>query len=198
SEGVIKRLMEYGAQMVAAKGLDLSEPEGLLKHIAGFGLVHIVVINPGWFGYKSFMETSIAEWEQALARNYEQGIYALQAAAKYLIDEGNGGRIVILSSMSAVKPLMYMSAVGTSLAALHGLARMAAVDLGPYGITVNVVAVGWTGREPAAILFEPQLVEPGIPVGRIGMLEDVADVCCFLASDVADYITGQIIQVDGG
>jgi glucose 1-dehydrogenase len=198
SDGVATCLAQAGAEIVGGKTLNLSDPEVLRQQIAALGPVNIVVINPGWFDYKQFMYTSSAEWAEAFAQNYEQAIYMAQAAAKYLIQEGNGGRIIILSSVSAIKPMAFMSAVGTSLAALHGLARMAAVDLGVHKITVNVVAAGWTEQEAEASVPDTTTVEAGIPAGRTGTVEDVGDVCCFLASEMADYITGQIIPVDGG
>jgi NAD(P)-dependent dehydrogenase (short-subunit alcohol dehydrogenase family) len=147
------------------------------------------------------MKTTPADWDQALARNFEQATYAAQAAARKLIAQNNGGRIIFLSSIAALEPLARTSAVGTSLSALHVLARMAAVDLGPHRITANVVAVGWTEADLATEFLTPDgraYVQQGIPTGRVGTPADVADVCSFLASDQAAYVTGAIIPVDGG
>jgi 3-oxoacyl-[acyl-carrier protein] reductase len=78
---------------------------------------------------------------------------------------------------------------------------MAAVDLGAHNITVNVVARGWIDVDWARPFLHTEgraFVEEGIPVGRIGRTEDVGALCCFLASEAAQYITGAVIPVDGG
>lgn len=204
AESVIRRLVTAGASSGADEQIVPCEPVALSTRIAALGGVHIVVINPGWTAYKPFMDTTPAEWDDALNRNFEAATFAAQAAARHMVAQEQGGRIIFISSVAALKPLAYMSAAGASLAALHAMARMAAVDLGPHRITVNVVAVGWSDREMG-------LIDPGssmadrledlrkaIPAGRAITTGDIGDVCCFLASDVAEYLTGAIIPVDGG
>jgi NAD(P)-dependent dehydrogenase (short-subunit alcohol dehydrogenase family) len=181
--------------------VNLSDQAALAAQVATLDWIDTAMITPGWFAYNPFMKTSPADWEQALDRNFEQATYAAQAAARKLIAQNNGGRIIFLSSIAAIKPLARSSAVGTSLSALHVLARMAAVDLGPHRITSNVVAVGWVEADLATEFLTPDgraYVQQGIPAGRLGAPADVADVCCFLASDDAAYVTGAIIPVDGG
>jgi NAD(P)-dependent dehydrogenase (short-subunit alcohol dehydrogenase family) len=84
---------------------------------------------------------------------------------------------------------------------LQVIAQMAAVDLGPYGITVNIIAMGVTdeGWIPRSLnVGSLTEVQRYIPLTRVGSIDDIGDVCCFLASDQARYITGAIIPVDGG
>lgn len=177
------------------------DPAALKAQIAQLGPAQIMVITPSYFAFSPFMDTSPAHWDEALSRNYEQAVYAAQAAAQHLIAQDRGGRLIFLSSVASLMPLINRSAVGTSLAALRALAKMAAVDLAPYGITVNVIAVGWVEAEWTSQYLTPEgraYIEQDIPVGRISTPDDVGNVCCFLASDLASYVTGATIPVDGG
>src|SRR5690349_11711829 len=108
------------------------------------GQVDVVVISPGRLIEKPFMDTDPDDWDSALSNNVEQSVYAMQTATRHMIAQRRSGRIIILSSVAALKPLANMSVVGTSLAVLQVIAQMAAVDLGPYGITVNIIAMGVT------------------------------------------------------
>lgn len=176
-------------------------PDSLKSQIAQLGPARIVVITPSYFTFSAFMDTSPSDWDEALARNFEQATYTAQAAAHHLIAQGSGGCIIFLSSVASLMPLINTSAVGTSLTALRALAKMAAVDLAPHGITVNTVAVGWVEAEWASQYLTPEgraYIEQDIPVGRISTPDDVGNACCFLASDLAAYITGAVIPVDGG
>jgi len=165
------------------------------------GQVDVVVISPGRLTEKPFMDTDLDDWDSALSSNVEQSVYAMQTAARHIIGQRRSGRIIILSSVAALKPLANMSVVGTSLATLQVIAQMAAVDLGPYGITVNIIAMGVTdeGWIPRSLnVGSLTEVQRYIPLTRVGTLDDIGDVCCFLASDQAQYITGAIFPVDGG
>ena len=161
-----------GGRSARVQPITMNDPIALATQIAALGPLHIAVILPGWnVDRRPFMETSIDEWDTALNQNFEQSTYAAQAAARHMITQNKGGRIIFLSSVAALKPLEALSTTGTSLAALHALARMAAVDLAPYRITVNVVAIGkvdtsWTSYlpNPRGEAFAP----PSIPSGRAG------------------------------
>ncbi len=168
----------------------------LASQVGSLDWIDIALISPGYHGAAPFMKTTPADWDESLSRNFEQATYAAQAAARKLIAQNNGGRIIVLSSIAALLPSARMIAAGTSLAALHALARMAAVDLGPHRITCNVVAVGWTDQAltPESSVY----IRQGIPLDRLGAPADVGDVCCFLTSEQAAYITGATIPVDGG
>ncbi|MBC7812452.1 MAG: SDR family oxidoreductase, partial [Burkholderiales bacterium] len=221
SAGVARSLNEAGAQIIIAyapaeadAALALSNEMGghayevqsddqdkVREQIAAVGAFQIAVISPRHYLFKPFMDTSNAEWDAILAGNFEQAVYASQAAAHQLIRQGSGGRVIFLSSVAGSTPLLETSALGASLAALRALAKMAALDLAEHRITVNVVAAGWLNVEWA----EPYLstngrayIERDIPAARIGSPDDIGRACCFLASDLADYITGTVLPVDGG
>ena len=203
SQGISQRLAEAGAKVAQGHelGLNLDDPAVLTGQIAGLGMFHAAVISPGWMAFGAFLETSTTDWQDALLCNFEQATYAAQAAARSLIAQGNGGRIIFVSSVGALNPLSRASVVGTTLSALHVLARMAAVDLAPYGITVNVVASGWIEADWNSEYLSSEAqssIDQGIPLGRVCTPADVADVCGLLISDQANYLTGTIIPADGG
>jgi len=198
TEAAAKLAIELGARTVP---LSLDDPAALRGEIASLGPVQIAVISPAWMNYGAFLDSTTQDWDAVLNRNFEQATYAAQAVAHQMIAQKNGGRIIFLSSVAAMMPFTERSAAGTALAALRAMAKMAAVDLGPHGITVNVVAAGWIEAEWTAKFLTPAgraYVEKGIPAGHIGQAEDIGSVCCFLASDMAAYVTGAIIPVDGG
>ena len=180
--------------------LSVDNPETLDAEIASVGQVDMVIIVPGWFKSVSFLDSTPADWDAALHDNFEQSTYAIRAAGKHLQTQGRGA-ILIMSSVAALTSLVDLSVVSTSLAALHVIARLAAVELAPFGVTVNVVTMGWTPDEWASDYLNPAarpLIEHVIPMQRLGTFADIAGVCRLLASEEARYITGAVLSVDGG
>ena len=181
--------------------VDMDNPKTLAEQVNALQLFHIAVLNPAWYSVGEFMDSTPSDWDEALRQNFERMIYAAQAAARVMIERKNGGRLIFLSSTSSLMPFLQTSVAGTTLTALGAVARMAAVELGAHNITVNVVARGWIDVDWARPDLHTEgraFVEEGIPVGRIGRTEDVGALCCFLASEAAQYITGAVIPVDGG
>ncbi len=194
---------ELPAQLSAAgaRCQTVADVQTFQRYCDGGGLLDAVVIAIGWQGQGKFLETPLEVWLEALDRNLEHAVFAGQVAARHMIARKTAGRIIYLSSVAALKPLANMSVLGTTLAALHGVARMAAVDLGPYGIAVNVVTAGWSDNGWTTATLQGAVesqIQGFIPLGRVASLNDIGDVCCFLASDQASYISGAIIPVDGG
>lgn len=180
---------------------DDSYPETIHGDMTALGPVDIAIIAPSWYGDQLFLKSTPEDWESAFTQNYEKAVYIAQAVARPMIDLGNGGRIILLSTVAAMLPFIQLSAYGASLAALRALAKMIAVDLGPHRITANVVAQGWVETERNAPHLTPEgreYIEAGIPLKRVGRPQDIANVCLFLASDLAAYVTGAVIPVDGG
>lgn len=221
SAGVARSLHDAGAEIIVAytpedsdaalaltneldeRAVEIQpdDPDSLREQIAAMGTFHIAVISPRQYLFKRFMDTSNAEWDAILSANFEQALYASQAAARQLIERGNGGRIIFLSSVAGTTPILETSAFGVSLAALRALAKMAAVDLAAHDVTVNVVAAGWLEAEWAAPYLSTEgraYIERDIPTGRVGLPDDVGGLCCFLASELSSYITGTVLTLDGG
>lgn len=192
--------------LIVGEGLPVSAIEAAFRQAGAtvnfdtyVGPIDIAVLNLSTFSETPFMETTTFDWSEALRKTFEGVVLRAQALALHMIEQRVAGRIIFLSSVAALKGLRNLSITGTVLAALHSVARMAAVDLGPYGITVNVVAVGWMaeGWRPTT-LDNAEALTAHIPLGRLGSLESVGELCCFLASDATAYLTGAIIPVDGG
>ena len=160
-----------------------------------------VIISPGWFEHGTFLSMSLADIDKALSANFEYATYAAQAAAKSLIHRKQAGSIIFLSSVAGLMPMIHTNLAGSTLAAIHVIARMAAVDLAPHQIRVNVVASGWVDKNWSQDMVRTDgfmLTPEDIPMGNAGSTQSVGDACCFLVSSLSRYITGIILPVDGG
>lgn len=189
------------AMNAALRPLDFAAPETLAEALETVAAPDIVVLSPGHFQPADFLDTRPADWDAALSANFEQTTFAAQALARRMISEGVGGSMIFLSSVMALMPFIQASLIGTTLSAQWALARMAAVDLAPHRIRVNVVAVGWVEDDWTRRYLHDagrQQITAGIPAGRIGSPRDIGGLVAFLASDLAGYITGAVIPVDGG
>lgn len=181
--------------------LESTEPQHLQLALAAAPELDALIIAPLRFLYKPFIETTDAEWDALLRGNFERALWCAQAFAQHLTTYGRPGQIIFLSSVAAQMPFPQTSAWGTSLGTLRALAKMAAVDLGPQDITVNLIECGWMETES----LEPYLQETGLthvlagtPTGRLVTAEEVGHCCAFLLSIYARSITGHIFTLDGG
>lgn len=172
------------------------------------GRLDIVVSLPNQCGPKPFMQQCADDWRSILNINYTAPLFLAQAAARQMIGTEVAGRILFVSHVASEMPVVENSLSGVSLAALNWLAKCAAIELGPYGITANVVATGWveTGADEPLLFASPwsadengqATVNKGIPLRRPAQATEVGAVCAFLASDAAAYMTGAYLPVDGG
>ena len=145
------------------------------------------------------------DWRAIFGANVDAAMWCAQAAAPGMKARG-WGRIVTISSGAGLRPsLTGIQAYAAAKHALVGLTRQLALELGPHGITVNSVAPGFILSNPSTEkqwdAFGPERREQivqGIHMRRLGRPEDVADAALFLASDLAGWITGQVLSVDGG
>ena len=132
----------------------------------------------------------------------EGNIGLMQAVARHMIAAGRGGRIVNVTSSSAFRAQMVYPAYGSSKAGLTQLTRSAAADLGPHGINVNAVAPGWVMTDLSRGAREDPVRNAAIasrtPIGRWANTDEIADPVLFLCSDAARYMTGALVNVDGG
>lgn len=176
--------------------LDLTAPYiDRIKQIDG------AIICPFWQPVGRFIDSTPLEWDDAIDVNYEAAVYLSQAAAKHMIANKVSGSIIFLTSVATLMPFVDTSLYGTSLAMLRPLAKMAAVDCGQYGIRVNMIAMGWIESEftqPYLTDDGKAFIEHGIPLGQIGTPQAIGDTCCFLLSDLSQYMTGSVLTVGGG
>lgn len=169
--------------------------------VAEFGHVDIVVANAA----TSIREAVVdADWEH-VRRTIEVSQFGVfhtcQFAAQQMVRQGNGGKIVIISSVHAEIAVPQSAAYNMSKAAINHLAATMAAELAPHHINVNVVNPGWIDT-PGERQFasEEELRQAGsrIPWGRLGTPDDMAGVVAFLVSEDADYVTGATLRADGG
>ena len=161
----------------------------------------LVVNNAGVFSKTPLLEITLEEWDRVHRVNVRSMVVVIQALAPAMIAAGTGGRIVNVASMAAKLGTPGESAYAASKAAVVALSRIAAMELGPHGVTVNAVCPGYILTEMGADTRTPDQVAAWTaksPLGRLGQPDDVASAVAFLASDDGSYMTGQAINVTGG
>ena len=163
-----------------------------------YGHIDVLINNAGISANKKIEETTSEEFASIMDLNVKAMFNTIKAVVPYMKDNQGG---VILNTSSMVSIYGQPSGVGypASKYAVNGLTRSLARELAPFNIRVNAVAPGITKTDMLANLPD-EMIEPlikTIPLGRIGMPRDIANAFLFLASDMASYITGVILSVDG-
>ena len=178
---------------------DYKEVEStFLKIRDTFGSLDILVNNAGISAREPLYEYDPADFEKAIQLNVNSVFYCIRAAAPIMKEEGGG---VILNTSSMVSIYGQKAGVGypASKFAVNGLTKSLARELGPDNIRVNAVAPGVTRTDMVAALPQEMVdrISSTIPLGRVGEPQDIANAFLFLASDLASYVTGTILSVDG-
>jgi glucose 1-dehydrogenase len=167
-----------------------------------FGRTDILVNNAGLERRADFWEVTEQEYDLVLNVNLKAVFFITQAVVRRLLSAKRGGKIINISSVHEELPFPHFASYCASKGALKMLARDLAIELAPFGITVNNIAPGAIETPiNKALLNDPAKLKPlleNIPLKRLGTPEDVAGVAAFLASPDADYITGTTVFVDGG
>lgn len=166
-----------------------------------FGGIDIWVNNAARMQVKPVLELADADYHGLLAANQHGYFYGCRAAARQMVAQGTGGRIINITSAADILVIAEMTAYIAAKGAIVAMTKALAVELGPRGVTVNAVAPGATETPlNEGVYTDAVRAEYGrrIPLGRIGTAAEVADVTTFLASDAARYVTGHELVVDGG
>jgi NAD(P)-dependent dehydrogenase (short-subunit alcohol dehydrogenase family) len=180
----------------------LADIEAMRHHVlAAFGRIDILVNNAGLGAGPPALELSEAEWDRILGVNLKGVFFCCQKVAEVMIPRKRG-KIINVTSMLAEIGMRGMAHYCASKAGVKLLTQALAIDLAPHGIQVNAVGPGTVetdlNRATLAKREERQWRLDRIPMQRIGTPEEIAGAAVFLASDDADYMTGQTIYVDGG
>jgi meso-butanediol dehydrogenase / (S,S)-butanediol dehydrogenase / diacetyl reductase len=188
-----------------------SVDEAVTAHVRHFGGLDVMVANAGIAVTAPLLETTADQWQLAMDVNLKGVFHCYQSAARQMIAQGRGGRLIGAASVAAHRGGKWQGAYSASKFGVRGLSQSVAQELAPHQITVNVYSPGvvhtpmWEGidaemtrRRGTELGSEMAGMVAGIPLGRLETPVDVAGVVAFLASPDADYITGQSIVVDGG
>jgi 3-oxoacyl-[acyl-carrier protein] reductase len=184
-------------------GLDVTSPLEMEQALAGVlerhGRIDILVNNAGIARDQLLLRMKRDEWDAVLATNLTSAYALTQAVLKPMLRQ-KGGRIVCISSVVGQAGNAGQANYAASKAGLIGFAKAAALEVASRGITINVVAPGMIETDMTRAIAERAQEDwaARIPLRRLGTPDDVAAAVCFLASDEASYITGQVLAVNGG
>ena len=187
-------------------GADVSDPkevEAMVQQAVGtLGRLDIMVNNAGMERKMPFLQTPFEVWQETIAVNLTGAWLGCQAAAKQMVAQGEGGRIINVSSVHEDLAMPTNSPYCATKGGVRMLMRTLAVELAPHDITVNNIAPGAIETPMDASLEqnpdEMKELLSEIPLGRMGKPEEVANLALFLASDDSSYVTGSTLFVDGG
>jgi NAD(P)-dependent dehydrogenase (short-subunit alcohol dehydrogenase family) len=186
---------------VAGDTGDVAAVDGLAERVeAEWGGIDVWVNNAARLLVKPLVETTDDDWHALLRANLHGFFYGCRAAARRMQPAGSGA-IVNVTSAARILAVPDFGAYAAAKGAIEALTKTLALELAPFGVTVNAVAPGAIDTPLNANAYTPEVrrtYERRIPLGHIGTADEVADVMLFLASDAARYVTGQELVVDGG
>jgi NAD(P)-dependent dehydrogenase (short-subunit alcohol dehydrogenase family) len=203
-EPVERAIRATGRRALILQG-DTGDPavvQGLAdRTVAELGGIDIWVNNAARLMVRPFLELTDADWHGLLAANQHGYFYGCRAAARQMVAQGGGGRIINVTSAADILVVAELSAYIAAKGAIVGLTKTLAVELAEHDITVNALAPGAIDTPLNLEAYTPavrETYERRIALGRIGTPEEVADVAVFLASDASRYVTGHELVCDGG
>jgi glucose 1-dehydrogenase len=201
-----RELVETAGTKGCTVQADLSSVSGVEflvnEALKAFGKIDILVNNAGIEKRNDFWEVTEQDYDAVMNLNLKGAFFVTQAVVRHLLQTKRPGKIINISSVHEELPFPHFASYCMSKGGLKMMTRDLAIELAPFGITVNSIA-------PGAIetpINRPLLSDPAklnqllakIPLNRVGQPRDVAEAVAFLASDKADYITGTTLFVDGG
>ncbi|AOH83582.1 short-chain dehydrogenase [Sphingomonas panacis] len=205
AEACIAAIEATGQRGLAVKG-DVAEPDTakdfVAKAVEAFGKVDVMVNNAGICPFHAFLDMPVETFERTMRVNMHGAYFMVQAAANQMVAQGHGGAIVAVSSISALVGGEYQTHYTPTKAGVHSLMQSTAIALGKYKIRCNSLLPGTIlteiNKDDLADDAKRTYMESRVPLGRLGAPEDMVGPIVFLASDMAAYVTGAALLVDGG
>lgn len=202
---VVKEIKNLGsdAVFVAADVSREKEVRNLIgKAVKEFGKLDILVNNAGILVMGTILALTEKDWDRQLSVNLKGVFFCTKYAARQMIKQGKGGRIINISSIAGLVGFPGISAYCASKGAVTELTREAALDFAQYGITVNAINPGVISTDMTkGMLNDPATKKSfmeNTPIGRVGKPEDIGNAALFLALDESSFVTGHNLVVDGG
>lgn len=199
---VVEQIKAMGVNAIAVKANvgDRNEVNGMFRTVVKeFGQLDVLVNNAGIVDDAFLLMLSPDSLSRSLDINVKGYFYCAQAATLKMF-KAKKGSIINVSSVSSKMALAGQSVYAATKGAINSMTATLATELAPYGIRVNAIAPGFIATDMVANLPEDKKAEylTQIPLGRLGEVEEVANLVAFLADDSSSYITGQVIVIDGG
>ena len=202
AEDTVAQMMEKGGQAAACQCdvSDFAACEQMAKEIiTEYKHLDILVNNAGITRDNLLMRMTEEEYDRVMCTNLKGTFNTIRHFSRYMLKQ-HSGKIINISSVTGILGNAGQANYAASKAGVIGLTKSAAREMASRGICVNAVAPGFIETEMTEVLSEEirQKLKQTIPLNRMGSVEDVAKVVCFLAGDASDYMTGQVLSVDGG
>ena len=205
AEEVIREVEALGRRAIHVEG-DVAEHESAAAFVnaavEAFGRVDVFVSNAGICPFHAFLDMPPETLKRTMEVNLHGAYFMTQAAASQMVKQGDGGAIIAVSSISALVGGEYQTHYTPTKAGVHSLMQSCAIALGKHGIRCNSVLPGTIltdiNKDDLADPKKREYMETRIPLGRLGQPEDLGGPVVFLASDLAKYVTGAALLVDGG
>jgi NAD(P)-dependent dehydrogenase (short-subunit alcohol dehydrogenase family) len=205
AEATAKEVAELGQRSLAI-GVDVRDRTALgdmaARVSSEMGRLDICVANAGIGRGGTVLTMREEDWDSQIEVNLKGVFLTVQACSREMVRHNNGGRVVTISSLAAERPSAGLFAYCASKAGVRMMTRCWALELAPFGITVNAIGPGVIDTPLAAPLVgegdDRARREQAIPAGRMGFPEDIGNLATWLASDEAEYITGTYNLIDGG
>jgi 3alpha(or 20beta)-hydroxysteroid dehydrogenase len=167
--------------------------------VARHGRLDVLVNNAGIVTGHKLVNVPLEEWERTIAVNQTGVFLGMRAGARAMLEAGNGGSIINISSVAGLVGIFGSTSYSASKWAVRGMTKVAAKELGPKGIRVNSIHPGYIATDMLDLVGDDrEKMARSVPLKRVGEPIDIARTALFLASDASSYITGQELVVDGG
>lgn len=204
AEAVVAEIRALGrqAELIDGDVFERASCEAVTaRAIEAMGRLDILVSNPAYSRRAKFLEYDPETFEKVLRGTLFGGFHMSQLVARHLVERGEGGKIIFISSVHARIAYVNSVAYNAAKAGLSHMAKTIAAELAPYRINVNVIEPGWIDTPGEHATFGREAIQAAaaaLPWGRMGQPEDIGKAAAYLASDDADYVTGSALLVDGG